>query len=319
MRNCRICSNLPNNRQVIAREMMFGIKDEFRYLECGGCGCLQLIDPPADLSKYYPSNYYSFQKANFDNPLKRYLKRKRGAFALHGRGLIGRLLVRTYGIPAEVSWAKRVGLTFADSVLDVGCGVGQNLLQMSTIGFTALSGVDPYIEQDYQYANGVLISKRRLADVGGAYDFVMFHHSFEHMDEPAGVLEHVHLLLKPDRFALIRMPVAQSHAWKTYGAHWVQLDAPRHLFIYSEKGMRTFADRFGFVLEDVVYDSTGFQFWGSEQYRRDIPLMDKRSVATNPRDSIFTEDELRAFDADAAVLNSRCDGDQACFYLRKRA
>jgi len=38
----------------------FGLRDEFRYLECGACRCVQLVDVPADLSKYYPPNYYSF-------------------------------------------------------------------------------------------------------------------------------------------------------------------------------------------------------------------------------------------------------------------
>lgn len=40
---------------------MFGFRDEFDYLECDECGCLQLITIPPDLIKYYPPNYYSYQ------------------------------------------------------------------------------------------------------------------------------------------------------------------------------------------------------------------------------------------------------------------
>lgn len=46
--------------------------------------------------------------------------------------------------------------------------------------------------------------------------------------------------------------------------------------------------------------------------------MDARSAAVNPRGSIFTEAELRDFEARAAALNGQADGDQACFYLWKR-
>ena len=296
---------------------MFGFRDEFCYLECEACGCLQIANPPDDLSKYYPANYYAFQDNKKDSYVRRYLKRKRGRYALTGRGLIGRLLVQKFGVPVEAVWAKRVGLDYQDAVLDVGCGSGLNLLQMSILGFRNLHGVDPYIERDYRYDNGVVISKRFLSDVTGSYDFIMFHHSFEHMDDPATVLRNVHRILRRDRFALIRIPVAQTHAWNTYGVNWVQLDAPRHTVLYSEQGIKVLADRFGFALEDVVYDSTGFQFWGSEQYVRDIPLFDERSVAINPRNSIFSDAELHQFQTQAVALNGAGDGDQACFYLRK--
>ena len=58
---CRICRNEHGNTSFQAREMMFGFGDEFEYVECAQCGCLQIRSYPADLSKYYPSNYYPHQ------------------------------------------------------------------------------------------------------------------------------------------------------------------------------------------------------------------------------------------------------------------
>ena len=34
--------------------MMFKLKGCFEYFECANCGCLQIKQIPADISKYYP-------------------------------------------------------------------------------------------------------------------------------------------------------------------------------------------------------------------------------------------------------------------------
>ena len=60
--SCRICGNSENNRKHIAREMMFGTRERFEYLECARCGTVQLIDVP-DLSRYYPEDYYAHNDA----------------------------------------------------------------------------------------------------------------------------------------------------------------------------------------------------------------------------------------------------------------
>ena len=51
----------------------------------------------------------------------------------------------------------------------------------------------------------------------------------------------------------------------------MQLDAPRHLVLYSLAGLRRLAEAEGFGVELVAFDSTGFQFWGSELVRDGIP------------------------------------------------
>ena len=56
---CRICSSTEKHDIIPVREMMFGMRDKFDYLSCSQCGCLQLINPPENMGKYYPDNYYS--------------------------------------------------------------------------------------------------------------------------------------------------------------------------------------------------------------------------------------------------------------------
>lgn len=47
--------------------MMFGFRDEFTYFECSKCGCIQIIEIPRNMGKYYTPNYYSFKKLDKPN------------------------------------------------------------------------------------------------------------------------------------------------------------------------------------------------------------------------------------------------------------
>jgi 2-polyprenyl-3-methyl-5-hydroxy-6-metoxy-1,4-benzoquinol methylase len=77
----------------------------------------------------------------------------------------------------------------------------------------------------------------------------MLHHSFEHMDNPCGVLKQIDKLLNPDGELLIRIPVSDSFAWRKYGVDWFQLDAPRHFFLHTTKSIALLAKNSGFVLK----------------------------------------------------------------------
>ena len=56
---CEICGS-GQSATHHTREMMLGLGDRFDYSECLGCGRLRLLNPPPDLSRYYPADYYSF-------------------------------------------------------------------------------------------------------------------------------------------------------------------------------------------------------------------------------------------------------------------
>ena len=185
------------------------------------------------------------------------------------------------------------------------------------LGMKNLLGVDPFIAKDIEYENGLRIQKKEIKDVDGKWDIVMFHHSFEHISDPAKTLATVSGLLTPNGYCVIRIPIVSSYAWNHYKVNWAQLDAPRHYFLHSVESMNILADQAKLNLCKVVYDSHSFQFWGSEQYINDIPLNDKRSYAQNPKTSIFSKREISAFAKRAKELNERKQGDQAIFYLKR--
>src|SRR5439155_15830776 len=83
---CKICNNEKNNRLHKAREMAFGLRDEFTYLECRQCGCVQLLEVPADMGKYYEQSYYSLQP---HGKLKTFVRRQWSAHAFGRKNLVG--------------------------------------------------------------------------------------------------------------------------------------------------------------------------------------------------------------------------------------
>ena len=62
-------------------------------------------------------------------------------------------------------------------------------------------------------------------------------------------------------------------------------------------------------------DSTAFQFWGSEQYKRDIPLYSARSWLVDPERSIFSKEQIEAYEGRARELNASGRGDQIVAWL----
>jgi SAM-dependent methyltransferase len=303
------------------REMMFGLGETFTYFQCSDCECLQILDAPGDMSKYYPSDYYSFSrgKKRLKLPgLKRSIKRLLNKYAVFNEGKIGKLLYGTFPEPS-MRCLSRIPINRNMKILDIGSGDGAFLLDLADLGFTRLLGIDPYIEKDISINRSVTIHKQTAEDVSGKWDVILFHHSFEHCENPKITLSHVSSLLAREGTCIIRVPTASSFAWRFYGADWVQIDAPRHLFIPSLRTMELLGKEAGLHLFDIRYDSTAFQFWGSEQYRCDIPLFSNRSYLVNPRESMFRHTDIRLFKKWAQRLNIQKEGDQAAFYLRKQS
>jgi len=276
---------------------MLGLRKPFTYFECPQCHCLQICEIPSDMSPYYPATYYSFSQNQFNLP------------ADVKKGLV------EAGLKFYLS---RLGLKREARILDVGCGSGFYVYVLKELGFPNVLGVDMYIKEDTEYENGAKVIKGTLEGVEQAWDLILFNHSFEHLAAPIETLQKVSQMLSQGGVCFIRMPVFLSYAWEQYNVNWVQLDAPRHYFIYAVETVRALAEQSDLTLTDIVFDSSDFQFWASEQYLRNISLYSPRSYAVNSANSIFSQVQIEGFKEKARLLNREQRGDQAAFYLTKR-
>lgn len=313
---CKICNNESNNKLLKVKEMYFGTREVFDYLECNNCGCLQLLTFPDDFSKHYPKGYFTFQQEH-ENKIKSFLNGFRDRAAIGEYSFLGKILLNQFGEPTYIKRLKIAEVTLSDRILDVGCGKGILLHKMKESGFKNVLGIDPFIDATINYKNGLKILKQDFDDLAGEFDFMMFNHSFEHMNDPLKIMKHANKLLMDNKFLLLRIPVADSFAFRKYRENWCSLDSPRHLFIHTKESIKILADKSGFEIVKIDYDSRSWQLWGSEQYSIDIPLIDDRSYYVNPDKSIFTEKQISEFEEKTIELNKNGVGDQAEFYLKK--
>jgi SAM-dependent methyltransferase len=326
VQSCRACSAASLNAVLAVRENMFGIQAQFDYSVCDTCGSLSLISIPQDMSSYYPINYYSVdlypERALGAQGVRQFAQLLIGS-VLWGRGvlsgtataLIPRRQLRT--LVSVLSSIRRAGLVNGKKtrVLDVGCGSGMLVFALGLAGVKDVTGVDPFMSAERNLSTGGRLKRQDLSEVEGLYDLIMFHHSFEHVRDPEATLREALKRLTPGGRILIRMPTCSSDAFETYGAAWVQLDAPRHLVVLSRRGVDSLCQRVGANVVSVDDDSTGFQFWGSEQYLLGVPLMDGHSVMMAPSEAPFSKTQLQSWEKQAVVLNGKGRGDQAAWVI----
>ncbi len=295
---------------------MFGRRSEHAYFQCVSCECLQLGKLPDDLGSYYDGGYYSYGMAQPPG-WRGWLALQRDRGAIDDSALLGRL-IGAFRPTIDLNFLLPLRRTLGNDarILDVGCGSGSLVKRLRRLGFRRAIGVDPYVPAPVVHEGETMVYKVELSSMEGPFDLVMFHHSFEHLPNPVEILNWCRRNLVPaSGTCVLRVPLVSSAAWKRYRENWVQLDAPRHLYLHSELSMRKIAAATGFDCHRVVYDSTAFQFWGSEQYARGIPLLDERSYARNPSNSIFTPAQIATWERQSAEVNRSSMGDQACFYF----
>lgn len=323
---CKICNN-SDNKIFKIKEMMFDSGGYFDYLECGNCGCIQIRNVPEDMGIHYPSDgYYSFQDNQDINKLsiKELLIDKRDRYALLKDDKIGKILYKMY--PTQWPYTlepffealKSLELNRYSKILDVGCGAGHLLNSLNRKGFKNLMGLDPFIKMEID--GKIKILKKEIHELKNhEFDLIMFHHSFEHMYNQRDILIKLSTLLSEDGSCMVSMPVKTDYIWKLYGTNWVQIDAPRHFFIHTVGSFNLLAKKADFNIEKTIFNSSEFQFWGSEQYKKNISLNAGNSYFIDPEKSIFTEIQIEEFKNKAIELNKKEMGDQAIFILKSES
>jgi SAM-dependent methyltransferase len=230
--------------------------------------------------------------------------------------MIGKML-NTLFPKHELDFLKFLEIKEDTRIMDVGCGSGRLLHFLGDQGMKYLLGVDPFIEKDIVLANGVHIQRATLQQQSGEWDILMFHHSFEHVPDPLETLSVAAKLLRPGGTCVISIPIVTEGAWKRYGVHWVQLDAPRHICLHSIQSLTLLGSRCDLEVTNIFFNSSEFQFWGSEQYKKGLPLLDPQTKTVRPNPALFSNSDMKRFRREARMLNRRSEGDCAFFFLKK--
>lgn len=327
---CQICQSIDGETFDV-QEQMFGLRDVFQYFECHGCGCLQLVTPPSEMSKYYPPDkYYSLrqqttpvasQPAGLIAGVRKWIKRQRDrAILFQQGGLFGRLACKrpNPGIEDVRRWLAPTTIRSFDApILDVGCGQGELLHRFADLGFRSLTGFDPFLDKNV-CAGPVRLINTALADLPqNAFPLVMMHHALEHVPNQFRVLEEVSRLLTADGICLIRIPIKSGGPWARYGCNWAEIDAPRHFFLHTEYSLSLAAQRAGLSLIKIEYEAELFPYLASELYCRGLPLYDPDKNLDERSQEIFSPAELQQIAVWAQLENVPGRASRAAFYLAK--
>lgn len=316
---CKICGQrIDSPDYLITKDYNYGGDEEFRYFECPYCNCLQLENIPEDLGKYYGARYYSFsmnaiEKKTNERMIQKLMK-IRDKCEISNRetkGILGKMLITV--LPRIAYRYIGIYCEKHSAILDVGCGDGYLLQLLKEMGYQNLTGLDKFLETTVE-GEGLLIKKGEIQEITEKFDFIMCNHSFEHMDNPQEVIEQINNCLNIGGVCMICIPVSQSVALEQYGGYWVQLDAPRHLYLHSEASMSMLISNTKLKIKEIVYDSNAFQFIGSEQYRNGKNGADRRKFGELVR---FTMLSLLKYGRLAKKVNEQRRGDQAIFILTK--
>ncbi len=235
---------------------MFCLPGVFFEYKCVSCGFVRLDPQPSalEIRKYYPSRtYYSYSagtKKSFFGVLRRHL-------IMHP--LPGGLLQ----VPAMPT--KKEG-----KILDIGCGSGDTLATLKDAGWDAYG-------MDIDASAVAAAKKRGLSYVSlGTYkdlakyrdnffDVIRLYHVIEHLDDPGLCLRLARKKLKKGGELIIGTPNVGSLVARLFGARWYNMDAPRHLYLYTPKTLRNILKKNNVMDISITFHSAG-GWVGSIQY-----------------------------------------------------
>jgi len=218
---CLLC-DAPAKKWLTTTNGGVGPKESFDIFQCTSCFSTVIVPVPINLGNYY-LDYHSIPKGS---NWKRAVKACKNRLAVVNR-YVGN----------------------SASILDVGAGSGTFVAAASEIGHLAFA-----IEQDKSCRENieVFMPGRVVEDLfsfekmGFAVpDVVTLWHVFEHIPDPNDFLAQVSRIFPATTKIIIEVPNAQSWLFQIMRSRWPHLDAPRHVFLPSKKGIECVAERNG--------------------------------------------------------------------------
>jgi 2-polyprenyl-3-methyl-5-hydroxy-6-metoxy-1,4-benzoquinol methylase len=213
---------------------------EFDYLRCSACGTLFLDNVPADLSRYYPSEYYIV--AQSENELA------------------------SWSTPElyKIELVKK----FKDDgrLIEIGPASGSFCYLAKQAGFEVMA-----IEMDRRCSE-FLSEKLKIDVVNSAdeaaalesappADVIAMWHVIEHLVDPWSMLETAARKLRSRGVLVLTAPNPYALQFRLFGKRWAHIDAPRHLWLIPPEVLASRAERLGLRVRLITALDQGSLGW----------------------------------------------------------
>lgn len=232
---CAICGGghiQPIEKQPIDSE--YGIQPErrLRVVQCRDCGSRFVYPRPTveELISFYPLHYHAYNEDH---------------------GWIARSLV---AMRAKSRAKALAGLTDHRPIrlFDVGTGDCRHFEEMSRYGEFQFAGVEMKPEmvkaaraRGYRVESGTL-EELDITPYQNSFDIVTLYQLVEHVLEPQLLFRKAFQLLRPGGAVLGQLPCMDSFERKIFRRYWAGYHYPRHLQMFTQKGLNLLVERAGF-------------------------------------------------------------------------
>lgn len=248
---CYLCGTQGKELYAGLTDRLFGAPGVWNLKQClnDGCGLIWLDPVPTeeDIALAYRS-YYTHQSE--------VAKKKIGIAVLAYRILWG-ILVRATGLIKEQQAIRTryLGEQVPGKLMEIGCGAGDNLVLMRTLGWV-VEGVeiDPIACLKARQMHGLTVHEGTLESRNypeNSFDAITMNHVIEHVFDPVAILKECFRIIKPGGKVVVITPNTDSWGHHEFQENWRGLEPPRHIHIFSPKSMKKCAEAAGFESMEV--------------------------------------------------------------------
>jgi SAM-dependent methyltransferase len=98
------------------------------------------------------------------------------------------------------------------------------------------------------------------------FDIIVMKHALEHIHNPSKTLNEAYRILKKDGILIAGVPNIESLEFELFREYWHQIDAPRHLYHFSQTSFGLLLQKCGFIIDQIVYENVSYPFIRSINY-----------------------------------------------------
>jgi SAM-dependent methyltransferase len=244
--NCPYCKK--DKSKFLFRSYSFN-HISFSFAQCQSCQCIHLHPVPGEeiLEKAYSGQYYGEGESKFIKPVERFI-----GYFLFQRARLVHSLLRGKG-----------------RVLDIGCGNGKFLQNLSSLGEYEAHGVERpgnSAERAKRIAGlNIHLGEFDGIPLNGEFDTITMFHVFEHLTDPGATLDKIDILLKRGGNLVITVPNINGTQALLFKGFWFHLDVPRHIFFFKPKRFSELMLSRGYKLVRQDSFSLEHSIWGFYQ------------------------------------------------------
>ncbi|MGY5845957.1 class I SAM-dependent methyltransferase [Salegentibacter sp. HM20] len=230
---------MPFQNQFLSCKDYLVSGEEFQLLADEKTEVLKTEPVPENLQQYYKSeNYISHSDS-----------RKSLSDKIYGG-------VKKYMLQKKISWIQEY---FPKAkILDVGAGTGDFLIEAKKQNFE-IYGIEPGREaRKRAEEKGLQLFEKLEMLTQDNFDVISLWHVLEHLPDPEAEILNFKRLLKQNGILVIAVPNFKSYDAKKYKEFWAAYDVPRHLWHFSQNGLKSLLQKNGFELlktRPLIFDA----------------------------------------------------------------